>query len=259
MYSDAHTHLTGTPFGEKVFTPQEIQAILKNDRENGIVLIIAGSTDLATTRKLMEIVAVEDMVYASVGIHPWIAEAINDEDYKAFKTIAQHPKVVAIGEIGLDDSPRSRSSKEIQIQCLSQQLRLSHETGLPPIIHQKGLHKELMDCIKREKPSPGVMHGFGGNDTELKEWLDLGYYITVGMHVFTPESLRLKEIVKQLPEDRLLLESDSADRSPEGLLVGQERVIRIAQLVASWRGTTADNIGDVSTANLRRWLKIDEL
>jgi TatD DNase family protein len=255
MYSDAHTHITGTPFGEKVLTPQEIQAVLKNDRDNGIVLILAGSTDLATTKKLVEIAAVEDMVYASIGIHPWIAEPLDDDTYNTFKTIAQHPKVVAFGEIGLDE-PRSRSSKKVQIECLSQQLRLSHETGLPPIIHQRGLHKELMDAIKREEPPAGVMHGFGGDDAELKEWLDLGYYITIGMHVFTPESVRLREIVKQLPEDRLLLESDSADRSPEGVLEGQERVIRVAQLVASWRGTTAEKIGDISTANLKRWLKL---
>ena len=255
MYSDAHTHITGTPFGEKVLTSQEIQTVLKNDRDNGVVLILAGSTDLATTRKLVEIAAVEEMVYASIGIHPWIAEPLADETYNVFKTIAQHPKVVAIGEIGLDE-PRSRSSKEIQIRCLSQQLRLARETGLPPIIHQRGWHKELMDAIKREEPPAGVMHGFGGDDAELKEWLDLGYYITVGMHVFTPESVRLKEIVQQLPEDRLLLESDSADHSPEGALEGQERVIRVAQLVASWRGTTAEKIGEVSTANLKRWLKI---
>jgi len=256
MYSDAHTHITGTPFGDKVFTPQEIQTILKKDRENGVVLILAGSTDLATTRKLVEIAAVEEMVYASIGIHPWIAEPLDEDAYNAFKTMARHPKVVAIGEIGLDDSPRSRSSKEAQIQCLSQQLRLSRETGLPPLIHQRGLHRELMDAIKREQPPAGVMHGFGGDDAELKEWLDLGYYITVGMHVFTPESVRLKDIVKQVPSDRLLLESDSADRSPAGELEGQERVIGIAKLLASWRETTAEKIGDISTANLRRWLKI---
>ena len=255
MYSDAHTHLTGSPFGEKVLTSQEIQDVLKKDRDSGVALIVAGSTDLATAKRLVEIAAAEDIVYASIGIHPWIAEPFDDETYNAFKTIAQHPKVVAFGEIGLDES-RSRSSKETQIQCLSQQLRLSRETGLPPIIHQRGLHKELMDTIHQEKPPAGAMHGFSGDAVELKEWLDLGYYITIGCAVFTPEGQRLKEIVKQVPEDKLLLESDGVSRSPEGLWEGQERVIRVAQVVASWRGTTAEKIGDVATANLKRWLNI---
>ena len=255
MYSDAHTHLTGSPFGEKVLTPQELQAVLKNDRDNGVVLIVAGSTDLATAKRLFAIAAAEDIVYASIGIHPWIAEQLDADTYQAFKMLAQHPKVVAFGEIGLDES-RSRSSKETQIQCLSQQLRLCRETGLPPIIHQRGLHKELMDAISREQPPAGAMHGFNGDAVELQEWLDLGYYITVGCAVLAPEGLPLKEIVRQVPEDRLLLESDGVKRSSAGAWEGQERVIRVAQVVASWRGTTAEKIGAAATANLKRWLKI---
>lgn len=256
MYSDAHTHLTGSPFGEKVLTPQELQTVLKKDRDSGIVLIIAGSTDLATAKRLVEIAAAEDIVYASIGIHPWIAEPLDDETYQAFKTITEHPKVVAFGEIGLDES-RSRSSKDTQIQCLSQQFRLCRETGLPPIIHQRGLHQELMDTIRREKPPAGAMHGFNGDTAELREWLDLGYYITVGCAVLTPEGEPLQEIVRQVPEDRLLLESDGVRPSPGGGWEGQERVLKVAQVVAAWRGATTEQIGDVATANLKRWLKIE--
>jgi len=255
MYSDAHTHLTGSPFGEKVLTPQELQTVLKKDRDHGVTLIIAGSTDLATAQQLIKIADAEDIVYASIGIHPWIAEPLDDDTYNALKTIARHPKVVAFGEIGLDES-RSRSSKEIQIACLSQQLQLSRETGLPPLIHQRGLHKELMDTIGREKPPAGAMHGFNGDAVELQEWLDLGYYITVGCAVLTGEGQKLKEIVQQIPSDRLLLESDGVNRNAEGMWEGQERILSIAQVVASWRGTSAEQIGDITTTNLKQWLKI---
>jgi TatD DNase family protein len=256
MYSDAHTHLTGTPFGERDLTPQARQDVLSNDRERGVLLILAGSTDLATSRRLVEIAAVEDIVYASIGIHPWIAEPFDDALYNAFKTIAAHPKVVAIGEIGLDET-RSRSDKETQIQCLSEHLRLSRETGLPPLIHQRGWHRELMDIIARANAPAGVMHGFNGDAVELKEWLDMGYCITVGCAVLTPEGERMKEIIRQVPADRLLLESDGVKPSAAGQWLAQERVIKIAEVVAAWRGTTAEEIGHASTANLKRWLNIN--
>ncbi len=256
MYSDAHTHLTGTPFGERDLTPQDRQAVLKKDRNSGVVLILAGSTDLATSKRLMEIAAAEDIVYASIGIHPWIAELIDENSYSAFKAIAQHPKVVAIGEIGLDNS-RSRSSKETQMQCLSEQLRLCRETGLPPIIHQRGWHAELMDTIARENPPAGVMHSFSGDLGELKEWLDMGYRVTFGCSVLTPEGQGLKEVVRAVPEDRLLIESDGVKPSSvSGVWDAQERVLKIAQVLASWRGTTPEKIGETTTANLKQWLKI---
>ena len=255
MYSDAHTHLTGSPFGEKDLTPPELQAVLKKDRESGVLLILAGSTDLATARRLVKIAADEDIVYASIGFHPWIAQPLDDETCQAFKTLAEHPKVVAFGEIGLDSS-KSKASTETQIQCLSQHFRLCRETGLPPIIHQRQLHRELMDTIHREKPPAGAMHGFNGDAAELQEWLDLGYYITVGCAVLTPEKQKLQEIVRLVPEDRLLLESDGVKPAAGGGWEGQERIIQIAEIVAAWRGTTAEQIGDVTTANLKRWLKI---
>lgn len=255
MYSDAHTHISGSPFGENVLTSQEIQTLLKNVRDKGVVLIVAGSTDLASARRLVGIAAAEDILYASIGIHPWIAEPLDDDTYNGFKELAQHPKVVAFGEIGLDAS-RSRSSKEIQMECLAQQFRLSRETGLPPIIHQRGLHQELMDVMKQEKPPAGAVHGFNGDAGELREWLDLGYFITIGRAVLAPEGQGLKEVVKLIPEDRLLLETDGANRSKDGVLEGQERVVQVAQIVASWRGSTGEEIGAVSTRNLKRMLDI---
>jgi TatD DNase family protein len=255
MYSDAHTHITGSPFGEKILTPQEIQTLLKNDRDQGLVLIVAGGTDLATSRRLVGIAAAEDILYASIGIHPWIAEPLDDATYNGFKELARHPKVVAIGEIGLDAS-RSRSSKEIQMACLARQFRLSRETGLPPIIHQRGLRRELIEVMKQEQPPAGAMHGFNGDAGELRGWLDLGYFITIGRGVLAPEGQDLKEMVKLIPEDRLLLETDGAGRSPDGVLEGQDRVVQVAQVVASWRGTTGEEIGAISTRNLTRLLNI---
>lgn len=255
MYSDAHTHISGTPFGGNILTPEEIDVLLKNNAEKGVVLIIAASADFPSAPRLLKIASAKDMVYASIGIHPWIAHSLDDATYNGFKELARHPKVVAFGEIGLDES-RSRSSKEIQMQCLAQQFRLCRETGLPPIIHERGMHKELQDIRRQENPPAGAVHGFSGSLDELKDWLDQGYSITVGKAVLGPEGQGLKEIVQAIPDDRLLLETDGVNRLQDGAIEGQERVVQVAQVVAAWRGSRAEKMGDVSTTNLKRLFKI---
>lgn len=255
MFSDAHTHLTGNPFGENVLNPKEIQEVLKKAKDKGIVLMVAASHDLSSAERVAQITTTEDIVYGALGLHPWIATLIDDSTYKGFLALAKKPKVIAISEIGLDDS-RSRAPKEVQLQTLVQQLRLSKETGLPPMLHNRGYHREIIDVLRQEKPPVGAIHGFNGRVDELKEWLDLGYYVSIGRAVLRAEGQDLKAMVQQIPEERLFLETDGVARSKEGVLEGQERVIQVAQVVASWRGSTEQYLGEVTTKNLHRLLRI---
>ncbi|MFB3885748.1 MAG: TatD family hydrolase [Thermodesulfobacteriota bacterium] len=255
MFSDAHTHLIGNPFGENILEPREIQTVLKEARDQGVVLMVVGSHDLPSSERVIEIASSEENVYVSVGLHPWIATPIDDRAYKSFLELTKRPKVVAIGEIGVDHN-RSRASKDVQLQALIQQLRLARETGLPALFHQRGYHEELMEAIYREKPPVSAIHGFSGDLAELKEWLDLGYYVIIGRSVLGKEGEKLKAVVQRIPEDKLLLETDGAARSPKGVLEGQARVLQVAEVVASWRGTTAKEVGETTTKNLKRMLRI---
>ncbi len=255
MFSDAHTHLTGSALGGKVLNLEEIREVLKKAKAAGVVLLVASSHDLASAERLVQITSVEEIVYGSVGIHPWIAAPLDDSAYKALTALAKKPKIVAIGEIGLDRG-RSRSSLEVQLQTLIQMLLLSKETGLPPVIHCRGCQKEIMEVLGREKPPRGVVHGFSGNSDELREWLGLGYDVTIGQAVLRPGEQDLMTVVQQIPEERLLLETDGPTRSEAGILEGQERVVKIAEVVASWRGMTPQKLGEITTNNLRRLLGI---
>jgi TatD DNase family protein len=255
MFSDAHTHLIGNPFGENVLEPKEIQEVLKEARDKGVVLMVVGSNDLASADRVIQIASSEKDVYVSIGLHPWIATPIDDQMNKSFLELTKRPKVVAIGEIGVDNN-RSRASKEVQFQALTQQLRFARETGLPIFFHQRGYHQELMEAIHQENPPISAIHGFSGDLTELQEWLDLGYYVSIGRAVLGQEGEKLKAVVQRIPEDKLILETDSAARSSKGKLEGQARVVQVAQVVASWRGTTAEKIGETTTINLRRMLRI---
>jgi TatD DNase family protein len=255
MFSDAHTHLIGNPFGENVLEPKEIQEVLKEARDKGVVLMVVGSHDLPSSERVIQIASSENNVYVSIGLHPWIATPIDDHTYKSFLELTKRPKVVAIGEIGVDNN-RSRASKEVQLQALTQQLRLARETGLPVLLHQRGYHQELMEAIHQEKPPVSAIHGFGGDLNELKEWLDLGYYVSIGRSILGEEGERFKAIVQRIPEDKLILETDGASRSSKGALEGQARVVQVAQVVASWRGSTAKEIGEITTRNLKRMRRI---
>ena len=255
MFSDAHTHLVGTPFGENVLDPQEIQKVLKEDRDKGVLLMVVASHDLSSAERVTRIAFAEDGVYAAVGLHPLIATPIDDLSYRAYLNLARKPKVVAISEIGVDNI-RSRASKEVQFQAFVQQLRLCREVNLPPQLHVRGYHAEMMEALKEETPPAGIIHGFTGAVAELKGWLDLGYYVSIGRAVLGSQAQGLKAMVQQIPGDRLLLETDGPDRSRGGVLEGQERVVQVAQVVASWRDTTAAELGEVTTENLRRVLPI---
>jgi TatD DNase family protein len=260
MFSDAHTHFTGSPlfpdFGGGPLEPNEIQELLKQARTKGLVLMVVVSHNLSSAERAAEIASTEDDVYAAIGLHPWIAMRIDDNIFGGFVALTEEPKVVAISEIGLDNV-RSQATKEVQLQALMQMLRLARETGLPVMLHDKGYHKEMMQLLRAEKTLSGCVHGFEGTIADLKEWLDLGYYVSIGRAVLGVEGEKLKAPIQQIPDDRLLLETDSASRSSEGVLEGQARVIQVAEVVAAWRGTSAQELGEATTKNLRQMLGIN--
>lgn len=254
MYSDAHTHLTGSPL-KSPLQPQEVREVLRQARQAGVAYVVASGHDLFWSQRTAEIAAEQDIVYATMGLHPWIAAYIDDETYQGFISLAKRPKVVAVGEIGLDEN-RSRASKDVQLHAFTRQLQIARETNLPVFLHQRGYRKEMLEILIKHPPPRAVIHGFRGDAEEMRPWLDLGFYITIGRIVLEADAESLKSMVEQIPEDRLLLETDGVDKSQSGVLRGQDRVVQVAQVVGKWRGTTAEAIGAVTTKNTRVLLGI---
>jgi TatD DNase family protein len=202
-----------------------------------------------------DIADAHDIVYATMGLHPWIATSIDDETYRGFLDLAKRPKVIAVGEIGLDAN-RSRAGKDVQVDALIRQLQLARETDLPVFLHERGYRNEMLEVLSQYTPPRAVVHGFRGSPAELWEWLDFGYAITVNRIILEADGEKLKSVVAQIPADRLLLETDGVTTTEEGALEGQARVVQVAQLVGKWRGSSAEEIGELSTRNLKNLLKI---
>jgi len=189
-------------------------------------------------------------VLAAIGIHPWNVVPPTDELRRDLRQLAGREDVVAIGEIGLDYA-RNPETKEVQKELLRYELSLARETGLPISMHCRDAHQDMMDILRQEM-SPdlkGSVHGFSGDRVVLKDWLDIGFYISIGGRWGVPDEISiLPEVVGDIPLNRLLTESEGAN--------GPARVVSVAEKLASVRGITVEQIADATTANLKRLLKL---
>ncbi len=255
MFSDVHTHLTGTPIRSSL-EPSELHDVLRQARDKGVTHILAASFNLSNSEWTTQLATIEADVYAAIGLHPWVAAPIGEDIYQRFYALTQQSKVVALSEIGMDAS-RSPVPKEVQLEVFTRQLQLARQSGLPVVVHDRGYHAEMIQALRQEKVPGGAVHGFSGSDEELRDWLDLGFYVSVGLAVLLPEGEQLKPMVQSIPQGKLLLETDSATSASLGSPAeGPARVVQVAGVVASWRGTAVDQLGTTTTQNFKRLLGI---
>ena len=251
MLSDAHMHLDGCPAAE-------LKGFVEEAKRRGVAAMVGASMDLESSAETVAIGDAYDIVYPAVGIHPWNAILIDEKIYGELRELASRQGVVAISEIGLDFA-RNPDTIEVQKQAFAEHVRLAKEVGLPMIIHCREAHSEMMDILKQYKASEtgGAIHGFSGDDAMLRDWLEMGFCISVGRAITRPEIPHLQEVVKKIPPDRLLIETDSSPRArPDGTRVEPAAVREVAERLAELKGVPAEAIGEMTLANLKRLLKI---
>lgn len=185
----------------------------------GVTNIVSVGTDLASSRKATEIASQYPEVWAAVGIHPQEAKSITRGDIETLAELAHKPKVVTIGEIGLDFY-RDYAPHEKQIEILKWQLGLATRLKLPVVVHCRQAEAELMPILsewlnKNPTNNPGVIHCFSGTLATAQAYLKTGFYLGLGAYISYPSSKALREVVKQLPVDRLLLETDCPFLPPQ--------------------------------------------
>lgn len=209
MLVDSHAHLEMDEFeGDR-------DAVIQRARENGVGAIVTVGVNLEDSRKAVALAERYDTVYASVGVHPHDVTTIDKTTYDQIKDLSKSERVVAYGEIGLDFF-RNRSPGDIQIRRFGEQLELAAELELPVIIHDRDAHREIVEMIEaRRSDHGGVIHCFSGDYDMALRCLDMGFYISIPGTVTYKKSEPLREIVRRLPMDRLLIETDCPFLSPE--------------------------------------------
>lgn len=200
---DTHCHLD-------MLEPEEIE-----HSTGEVSILITVGCDKQEIEEAVNLASKYDNVYASVGFHPYEADITTEEDIKRLENyIKSNQKIVAVGEAGLDFY-RNTASRENQYRCFISQVYLAKNCNLPVIIHSRDANTEMAQLIKSESISNGVMHCFGGDYNLLKTALDNGLYISFAGNITYPKADNLRDLLRFVPLDRLLLETDSPYLSPQ--------------------------------------------
>lgn len=252
-YFDTHCHLNLNEFD--LTLDQVIQRSQKNEVEN----IVIPGIDLESSKKAIKIADFYPHIYVSVGIHPNDGLKWNDQSYHQLSVLTHHPKVVAIGEIGLDrhwnDCPF-----EIQVAILKDQLKLAKEKQLPVILHSRKTIKELLDIMKswetlfpKERPK-GVFHSFEGSVNDAKRAVEMGFLIGIGGPVTFKNAKQKQELAKEIPLNSILLETDAPFLAPHphrGKKNEPAFLPRIAEKIAELKSIPIETVAESTTANAK--------
>ncbi|GJM16854.1 MAG: hypothetical protein DHS20C13_21810 [Thermodesulfobacteriota bacterium] len=251
MLIDSHAHLVSL---------ENLDEVLKRAKDNKIEKIVSISSDIPSTEATISLAEKNDYIFATTGVHPHSADQTNDQVLKGLDHYAKHEKVVAIGETGLDYFYMN-SDKEIQINSFTEHIRLGKKHNLPIIIHVREADEDMQKILKTEPAAetPGVIHCFTGNYETAVKYLDLGYYISFSGIVTFKRSEELREAAKNIPSDKILIETDSPYLAPvphRGKPNEPSFVKHVAETVAEVRGVPFEELAEITKANTERLFKI---
>lgn len=249
MLIDSHCHLNFNAFDD------DRAEVLARAAEAGVVALINPATNLGDSRQIVTMSEQIPNLFATVGVHPNDAGGVDEVTLEQLHQLAQHPRVVAIGEIGLDYYWDS-APRPVQQQVFEQQLALAKTVGKPVIIHQRDAAADTMAILRRWAAAgdhPGlVLHSFSGDLAMAKEALALGFYIGISGPVTFKNARDLPEIVAAVPLNRLLVETDAPFLTPHpfrGKRNEPARVKLIAEKIAELRGLPFAELSQQFTAN----------
>ncbi|MCF8566285.1 TatD family hydrolase [Alicyclobacillus tolerans] len=250
MLFDTHCHL----FDEKLLG--DLKEVVERAKEAGVAEIVVPAVDVETSRQAIAIAEQFDGVYAAVGVHPEAANDASEEDFAEVAKLALHPKVVAIGEIGLDyywdAAPRPK-----QQDVLVQQIRLAKQLGLPVAIHNRDATQDTVRILEQECKGDvhGVMHCFTGSFETAKQCMELGFFISFGGPVTFKNARNVREVAAKIPDEWLVVETDSPYLTPHphrGKRNEPSYVALVAQMLAEVRGQDIRQLESYTTDNAHR-------
>lgn len=225
----------------------------------GITSFIVIGFDTETIERAFEISSLYDNVYVAVGYHPTIAETLTDDDFDQLETWLSHPKVVAVGECGIDLHWK-KETLDIQKIVFKRQIELAKKMDLPVVIHMREATEETLKVLRPFASLNGVMHCYSGSYESLKDFLDLGLHIGLDGPVTFKNAITPKEVAKYVPLNRLLLETDAPFLTPHphrGKTNSSHYLPLICDAIASIRDVSSKTIEEATTHNALQLFKIN--
>ena len=253
MLFDTHAH-----YDDETFDTDR-DALLTALPQRGVGLILNPGCDVESSRKAVTYAAAYPHVYAAVGIHPENCGGCTAGDLAAIHALAQQPKVVAIGEIGLDYYWEENPPRDFQQQVLRQQLALARELALPVIIHDREAHADTLSIVREFPGVTGVFHCFSGSPEMARELLQMGWYLGFDGPVTYKNARRAPVVAAVTPPERMLIETDSPYMTPvpyRGKRNDSGYVYLVAEKLAAWKGLAPEELARITTENGKRLFRI---
>lgn len=245
---DTHAHLDNRQFSE------DLEQVLERAQATGVSQILTVGCDLASSRASIELARRFPQLYAAVGIHPHDAPQADAAGLAELRRLlADEPKVVAVGEIGLDYY-RDRSPRPVQAQAFRDQLALARDVGRPVIIHDRDAHDDVLQMLRESgaRDVGGVLHCFSGDLEMAKAVLDLGFYLSFPGTITYPNNSAGREVVQGVPIESILIETDCPYLAPQAYRGRRNEpayVQHTAAMIAEIKGLTPTDVARITTLN----------
>ncbi|MFC0559571.1 TatD family hydrolase [Halalkalibacter alkalisediminis] len=250
MLFDTHVHLNADQFDE------DLEEVITRAKEAGVETMVVVGFDEKTINRALSLIETYDFLYAAVGWHPVDAVDMEEKHLVWLEELSAHPKVVALGEMGLDYH-WDKSPKDVQKEVFRKQIQLAKKVKLPIVIHNRDADQDIVDILKEEEAHEvgGIMHCFGGSVEIAQECLRMNFHISLGGPVTFKNAKRPKQVAKEIPLDRLLIETDCPYLAPHpyrGKRNEPALVKLVAEQIAELREMEYEQIAEQTTINAKK-------
>ena len=254
MYFDTHAHYYDRAFDAD---RDDVLAALP---AAGVDLALCPGCDLESSRRSVALAEQYPHLYAAVGFHPENLEGARLSDLAEIEAMAAHPRVKAVGEVGLDYYwEKDPDRRRIQRDFFSAQLSLAEQLDLPAIVHDREAHRDSLDMVRAHPNARGVFHCYSGGVEDAKTLVIMGWMVSFTGVITFKNARRALEVIQWLPMDRIMIETDAPYMAPEpyrGRRNDSRYVFRMAEAIAQVKGLTAEEVGRITTENGKRFFNI---
>ena len=246
---DSHAHIQAVEFAE------DLSEVIQRARAAGVekIIVVGGAGDLGSNRAAVELTKTFSGLSATVGMHPHDAKDVSEQDFERLKELARSPGVVAVGETGLDFY-YNHSPHNLQVEIFCRFIHMARGTGLPLVVHDREADREIAELLRSEGRGnlQGVIHCFTGDYEAAKTFLDLGFYLSFSGIITFKNAEPLREVVRGLPLDRMLVETDAPYLAPvphRGKRNEPAFVRLVAETIARVRGLAVEEVAKATSRN----------
>jgi len=255
---DSHAHIQGAEFAA------DLQAVIDRAHAAGVekIVVVGGAGELSSNESAIALAHSFPGLFATVGMHPHDAKDVSEVDLQRLKELAADPKVVAVGETGLDFY-YNHSPRDLQKKIFARFVHMARETNLPIVVHDRDAHLEIAELLRAEGEGRlrGVIHCFTGDYEAAKIFLDLGFYLSFSGIVTFKNAEALREAARKLPLDRMLVETDSPYLAPaphRGKRNEPAFVVQTAKTLATVKDVALAEIVESTSRNAQALFKLNE-